>query len=777
MRILWLLPVAAIQASAATPPTVDFVRDVQPILAHHCYECHGPVTKKADLRWDRRDSVLNHKDRPIIPGQPDKSPLIDSVTEANDTRPMPPEGKGTPLSAQQVATLKAWVQQGANWPDSAAIGPDPRLDHWAFKKSVKPAIPTVHDKSWTRNEIDSFIAARHQALKLAHAPEADRYTLARRVSLDLIGLPPTVEQADAFARDTSPDAYEKYVERLLASPAFGERWASKWIDLARYADSNGYANDNPRTIWRWRDWVIDAINANMPFDRFVVEQIAGDLLPNPTSQQILATAFHRNTLSNDEGGTDDEEFRVAAVIDRVNTTMSAFMGLTFACAQCHDHKYDPFTMNEYYRLFAIFNNTEDADKNDNSPLLEEPTPEQQKKIDALKAQIAELEKKTDKTSKDQLAAKKKELAGIKPLSTPIMRELTGNKRRTTHILLRGNFLEKGDKVTEGFPALFQPATNNQQPATRLDLANWLVSRDNPLTARVTVNRFWEELFGTGIVETSEDFGVRSKPPTHPELLDYLAVRFQEEGWDVKKFLKLLVTSATYRQSSRVAPEAESKDPTNIYLARGPRVRSTAETIRDQSLFSAGLLSPKLHGPPVRPPRPKLGLNAAFAGSTDWTDSTGEDRYRRGLYTLWRRTSPYPSMITFDAATRNVCQLRRPRTNTPLQALTSLNDPAAVECAQALGRRALREGGETLDSRLTLAFRLVLTRPPSQSELSRLGQLYHDMHLRYNADPKAAQQIATTPLGPLPAGVNLTDAAAMTIIGNVLLNLDETLSKR
>jgi hypothetical protein len=810
----------------STPRKVQFSRDVLPVLSANCFACHGPdeKTRKAGLRLDVAEvatRTLKSGSRAVVPGDPDNSELVARIF-ATDSERMPPAKSHKQLKESEKQLLKRWIAEGAEY-----------QRHWAFVAPKRPKLPVPKTKGWARNPIDRFILARLEAAGLKPSPEADRYTLARRVSIDLTGLPPTPEAADRFVNDPSPDAYEKFVDEVLASPAYGERWAQVWLDLARYADSNGYATDNPRTIWKYRDWVIDAINRNLPFDQFTIEQIAGDLLPHPSEEQILATAFHRNTLTNDEGGTSREEFRCVAVVDRVNTTMQVWMGLTMGCAQCHDHKYDPFSQEEYFRMFALFNETEDADKADNSPLWISATPAQLKLKAKLESDIASLQKQLDqprpeleeaqkrweaevkrdklpkniqnllaveagkrkpaqqaelakyyrasvapefKTTRDQLAEARKQLKAIPIITTPIMRELPEGKKRTTRIHIRGNFLNQGKEVTPGVPALFPPLPKDQPP-NRLALARWLVDPANPLTARVTVNRYWEQIFGVGLVETPDDFGIRGKLPTHPELLDWLATEFVAQHWDVKELLRLLVTSATYRQSSRVTPQLQERDPDNRLFARGPRFRSAAEMIRDQALFVSGLLSPKMHGPPVRPPQPKLSLTAAFGGATDWEESKGDDMHRRALYTLWRRVTPYPSMVTFDAPSRNVCIVSRPRTNTPLQALVTLNDPCYVEAAQALARRMLREGGASIEDRARYGFRLCLIRPPRGEELRRLVDLCERTRAEFAGNRKDAEAAATQPLGPLPAGIAPADAAAWTVVGNVLLNLDEMLAKR
>ncbi|HEV3386245.1 MAG TPA: DUF1549 and DUF1553 domain-containing protein, partial [Gemmata sp.] len=565
---------------------------------------------------------------------------------------------------------------------------------------------------------------------------------------------------------------------------FGEHWARMWLDLARYADSAGYADDPPRTIWKYRDYVIQAFNVNMPFDRFTIEQFAGDLLPNPTTDQIVATAFHRNTMTNNEGGTSDEEFRNVAVVDRVNTTFTVWMGTSIACAQCHTHKYDPILQKEFFQIFAFLNNTADSDKSDESPTLPFWTEEQLAKKMDLEKQIAELETKIKdkkpeelKPEREKLAALKKQLNELKPMtSVPVMKELTGTQRRKTHLQFRGNFLDLGEEVTEGVPTAFPPWPK-EAPKNRLEFAKWLMSPDNPLTARVIANRYWEQVFGFGLVRTSEEFGAQGELPSHPELLDWLATELVATKWDIKNYLKLIVTSAAYRQSAKVTPLLFEKDPENRLLARGPRVRMTAEMIRDQALFAAGLLSPKMLGPSVKPPQPNLGVSAAFGGSIDWQTSAGEDKYRRGVYTTWRRSNPYPSMSTFDAPNRDTCIVRRARTNTPLQALVTLNDPVYIEAAQGLARRMIEKGGATPADKAAYGFRCCLVRPPSEAEVQRLVKLYEDAKTKFANNVGKANLFATNPLGPLPKGMDVFDAAAWTVVTNVLLNLDEMLMKR
>ncbi len=818
-------------AGAQGPPgKLSYARDVQPILSAHCFTCHGldQAARKAGLRLDNLESATAETrsgKRPIVPGHPESSELVARVFSADKNR-MPPPKIPKGLTSAEKETLKRWVLEGAVY-----------QKHWAFEKPISPPLPKTSNPTWARNAIDHFVLAKLDQLGWKPSPEADRYALARRVAIDLTGLPPKLADVDRFVGDKSPDAYEKYVDEVLRSPSYGERWAGQWLDLARYADSNGYAEDQARTIWKYRDWVIQAFNDNQPFDQFTIDQIAGDMRPNPSVSQVLATAFHRNTLTNTEGGTNREEFRNIAVVDRVNTTLQVWMAVTVNCAQCHQHKYDPISQDEYFQLFAIFNQSEDADRGDNSPNLPYMAPDDQKKrsawegelsaVDKLIAAVPELgqrqlawetETAADKEKlvkapaniqtvlkidpakrnpgqKDELTkffrlalpetAKlqmqvnnlKVKIATIQPVPTPIMKELPEKSRRVTKVHVRGDWLNLGKEVTPGVPVAFHPLAKDQ-PANRLGLAEWLVSPDNPLTARVAVNRLWDQLFGVSLIETAEDFGMRSKPPIHPELLDYLAVEFQGNlKWDMKKLLKLMVTSATYRQSSKVTPEMVERDPDNRYFSHGPRFRATAEVVRDQALAVSGLLSSKMFGPSVRPPQPKLNLTAAFGPGTDWADSKGEDKYRRALYTSWRRATPYPSMVTFDAPGKTICSLTRPRTNTPLQALVTLNDPCYVEAAQALARRMVAEAGPTPADRIAHAVRLTLIRPPQPTETARLVSLFEKVRTDFGKNTKEATLLASDPLGPLPAGMDPVELAAYTVVANVILNLDETFVKR
>jgi hypothetical protein len=745
------------------------------------------------------------------------------VLDGSDPDLKMPEGS-RPLSAEEIAKLRAWIDQGAHWPKPAQ-GPTPlRSDHWAYQPIRRPAIPSVKNTAWVRNPIDAFVLARLEQEGIAPSPEADRWTLLRRVSLDLTGLPPTLEEIEAFLRDTGPDAYERAVDRLLDSPHYGERWARHWLDLARYADSDGYEKDLGRPwAWRWRNWVIDALNRDMPFDRFVIEQLAGDLLPNATTEQKVATGFHRNTLTNREGGVDQEQFRVEAVVDRVNTTFAVFFGTTMNCCQCHDHKYDPFTQREFYQLFAFFNSDREVDipaplpgeEEALGPKLAEHEKRRQELVQAIEKRRQELAAKLSEWEATLQAADREKLpAGVRnALQTPpaqrtadhrktlldylastdatlaaLNKKLQAHDRakptvtqaqtlalgplRKTHVLIRGDFLRPGAEVQPGTPAVLHPFKPKHNPPNRLDLAEWIVDPANPLTPRVTVNWIWQRYFGRGIVPTVNDFGTQGEKPSHPELLDWLASEFIRQGWSLKKLHRLIVTSATYRQASTYRPELEQRDPYNALLARQNRLRLEAEVIRDNALAVSGLLVRRIGGPSVRPPQPPGISELTYAGSAKWIESTGPDRYRRGLYIWFQRTSPYPTLVMFDAPDSNVCCMKRERSNTPLQSLTLLNDVVFVECAQAFGKR-LAEMPGSLTERLRTAFRAALTREPTPGELSRLETLWHEFVGEAQRDPKASEAL----LGSYrPANIPVPQAVAWVGVARVLLNLDEFITR-
>ena len=675
-----------------------------------------------------------------------------------------------------------------------AAEPAPKTaDHWSFRPIQRPALPTVQTATWVRNDLDRFILARLEKEGIAPSPEADRVTLLRRLHFDLLGLPPEPKEVDEFLADTAPGAYERLVDRLLSSPHYGERWGRHWLDLARYADSDGYEKDTGRPFaWRWRDWVIDAFNRDLPFDRFTVEQLAGDLLPNARLEQKIATGFHRNTLTNKEGGVDQEQYRVEAVVDRVNTTSKVWLGVTLGCAQCHDHKYDPFTQKEYYQFFAFFN----SDVETNLPALlpgEEPKlaakrtehekklKELQKALDDYKASAGTTPAKGDK----KLVELAKAIADHQrnaPTGT-LAQTLALGKTRPTHIMLRGDFLRKGVAVEPATPAVLPPlgralGVSPGSTANRLALAQWIVGAQNPLTTRVLANWVWHKYFGRGLVPTLEDFGTQGEKPSHPELLDFLATEIVRHKWSLKSFHKEIVMSATYRQSSKTRLELAQRDPLNVLLARQSRQRLEAETIRDLTLTASGLLTRTVGGPSVRPPQPPGISELTYANSAKWVESTGPDRYRRGLYIWFQRTSPYPMLMTFDAPDSNLCIVRREKSNTPLQALTLLNDAVFVECAQALGRRILTDvparsaNKDLITERLRYGFRLCAARTPSAAELMRLARLHDEMLVLCRANPSEAAKL----VGKTKPSGDAAEAATWVVLGRMLLNLDETVTR-
>jgi hypothetical protein len=1021
-------------ADELLPKVVEYNRDLRPILAENCFLCHGPDAnhRKAQLRLDVEEVAIARRGdtRAIVPGHPERSEAFRRITTDAKAERMPPAKTGRRLTKRQVAVLQRWIEQGAKY-----------QKHWSFLPPRRPDLPAIADRDWPRNGIDAFILARLEREKLRPAPEADRVTLLRRVSLDLVGLPPTPAEVDAFLGDSSPDAYEKVVDRLLASPRWGEQMAARWLDAARYADTNGYQSDGERFMWRWRDWVIEAFNANMPFDQFTIEQLAGDLLPNPTLSQRIATGFNRNHRGNGEGGVIPEEYAVEYVVDRVDTTATVWLGLTLGCARCHDHKYDPIRQKEFYQLFAFFNNVPERGKaikyGNSPPLIKAPTPEQERHLADLTRRLADAEqlwlqkqpaldkaqsgwekshpslpptpwapqgdivthfpldgsqtkgtfrdgdpqrssghqgpatafdgrcfldagdvghfgfydrfslaawvrpegsrggvilsRMTDAEQADgyslhvvdghlQVNLVKRWLddairvqteerlqsgrwqhvlatydgsrvaAGVRvyidgrpaklqvllddlnqsfetkqPLrigagagpggrfhgaiqdvrlwhevvagetvaiaatpepidalhaippdrrtpgqaaklrawflevhapqefqaaaravdelrrqrqalqesipTTMVMQELP--RPRDTFVLKRGEYDKRGEKVSPGLPGSLGTMPPDG-PGNRLALARWLVSADNPLTARVTVNRWWQGYFGTGLVKTVEDFGSQGEWPSNPELLDWLATEFIRTRWDVKAMQRLIVTSAAYRQSSRVTPELLAADPDNRLLARGPRVRLPAETIRDQALFASGLLVEHVGGPSVKPYQPP-GLWKELA-DTDYVADHGEGLYRRSLYTFWKRTVAPPGMTTFDAPLRETCVVRQTRTNTPLQALALLNDIPYVEAARFLAQRAMKEGGKTPSERLAWAFRLATGRVPKSVELQVLVEGWQAHQERYRTDRAAAVRLLAIGEKPADSCLDAAELAAYTGVCSLILNLDEVVNK-
>lgn len=776
---------APLLANDATP-SAQLATQAQAILQANCYKCHGPKEQKGELRLDVRDIALRggqSGEPAIVPGKSAES-LLPQIVRGTlpDFPKMPPQGE--PLSEDNIKILEAWIDAGAPWP--AGMKEFDPASHWAYRAPKWPKIPEVSDPEWAKHPIDAFIRARLEKEGLEPAPEADRATLIRRVSLDLTGLPPTPEEAEAFINDTDPRAYEKLIDRLLASPAYGERWAVQWLDIARYADSNGFEKDAARVIWPYRDWVINALNEDKPFDQFVIEQLAGDMLPGATLEQIVATGFNRNSMINEEGGVDPEEAQAKAIYDRIDTTSTAFLATTVACAQCHDHKYDPISQKDYYSLYAIFNqqasdfkivNTHSA--SNGGPTVRVPTIEQRMLMKRVEAETEKLKREMRKPDADKAALGEQllELSAVAPRDVPttmVMREV--EEPRATQIHKKGDFRNKGEAVDPATPAVM-PKIPEGVPVNRLTFARWLVSPENPLTARVFVNRVWEQYFGFGIVKTTEDFGTQGERPVHPELLDWLALRFQFDGWSMKSLHRLIVTSRAYRQASAVTGEKLERDPDNRLLARGPRYRLPAEMIRDQALAVSGLLSRKIGGPSVFPHQPE-GVWKMPYSSAKWKLSEGEDRFRRGLYTWAQRTAPYPSFQAFDAPTREAVCTRRARSNTPLQALVTLNDPVFMEAAQALARRVVNQVNEGDDAaRMEAMFRACLVRAPNGAESERLLAFLKQQREGFRADEKAAKSVATAgSLEPLPDGANFVELAAWTMVANVILNLDEVLTK-
>ena len=716
-------------AGQISPGAMRFENEIRPIFVDHCYRCHGPHSQEAGIRFDRRESIFVASASgviPVVPGDPDASSVMARLTAADPHIRMPQDAD--PLPERQIAVLRQWISDGAEWPAD--------LKHWAFRKPSLAPPPGRHDQAWCRNGIDQFVLAKLDAEGLRPAAEADLATLARRLSLDLTGLPPTPAEVDEFVADTGPDAYEQFVDRLLASPHYGEKWAMRWLDLARYADTNGFEMDDARTMWLYRDWVIDALNQDMSFDQFTLEQLAGDLIPHATSEQIVATGFMRNSAV----APDISQHRFEMLVDRVNTLGTTWLGLTLSCAQCHDHKFDPVSQRDFYQLYAIFNSTVDECEG----------------VKYKGKQISARSQLNDLSGEALVMSDRKE-----PL--------------VTHLKIRGAFDADGEVVDVGVLNSIYPPRDRIK--NRISLACWLIDEDNPLTARVTMNRIWESIFGGGIVRTSEDFGLRGERPSHPELLDWLAVEFRRREWSMKAMVRLIVTSATYRQTSRVSEESYKSDPENRLLGRGARFRVDAELVRDIALTASGLLSRKLGGPSVFPEQPEGTTEKQEFGVFHWKQDIGEDRYRRGLYTHWKRAAPYPSFVIFDAPGRMVACSRRIRSSNPLQALTILNDPVFFEAAVHLGRRMLVEGGDSARNRIERGFRLCVSRIPAESELDLLEKLYHDEFVRFEENPAAAAtQLGGENVISEHTGISVSEWAASSTLANVLLNLDETITK-
>ncbi len=784
---------------AHTETSDAFATDVLPILSKHCHSCHGGENRESGLRLDVRDAAIIGGDsgKAWVAGQSDSSLLIQLVSGVDPDRVMPPEGER--LAAEDVTKLRRWIDQGAYWPESLA-GVKERNQHWAYQALVHHEPPSGHNV-WGINAIDRFVNAKLQEHGLAPSPEADRQTLIRRLHLDLIGLLPSVADVDAFVADERPDAYERVVDRLLASSHFGERWGRHWLDMARYADSDGYEKDNPRPdAHRWRDWVIQAINDDMPFDQFTIEQLAGDLLADASDMQILATAFHRQTLTNTEGGADQEQFRVEACFDRTETTSAVWLGLTVGCARCHSHKYDAISQREYYQLFSFFNNGDETThlvpkSAEEIEMYQRDKALHDRQVAAVTKQLQSEQALLDHDSANEPSIKPlmEKLAELRKKEPPkpeikarVLRQRTQDPR-TTFVLRRGEFLEPiKDAIIEpaGLATLppLQPRDENVQ-ADRLDLARWLVSSENALTSRVTANHVWRHLFGVGIVKTANDFGVRGEPPTHPELLDWLALKLigqhpggEVNAWSRKSLIKLIVMSATYRQSSQLCQALLDHDPQNQWLARQSRMRVEGEVVRDISLDVAGILSRKVGGPSVFPALPPGIAELSYAGNFKWTVSDGDDRYRRGVYTFFKRTSPHPNLITFDCPDANVTCMDRNRSNTPLQSLVTLNNETFSHAARLLASRILSRQELTSDmDRVNYAFRLCLSRSPTSFETSELLQLISDSRQIFSGQPDEANRLVEG--SQALSHASLSDHAAWIVTSRIMINLDEFITRQ
>jgi hypothetical protein len=777
--IAWAFP--------AVGEPLSYNRDIRPILSENCFACHGfdPNTREAGLRLDTREGATADIDgaAAIVPGNVRRSSLWARIHSTDPDEVMPPPETHKSITPEQKAKLRQWIEQGA-----------PYEKHWSFVPPADVTPPVVTRKDWPLNEIDPFVLAHLEAKNLAPSPTAEKSSLIRRVTLDLTGLPPTLDEIDAFLNDESPTAYTSLVDRLLTSPHYGERMAVTWLDAARYADTNGYQVDRDREIWRWRDWVIDAFNRNMPFDQFTIEQLAGDLLPNPTLEQRIATGFHRNNMMNEEGGIIPEEFLAEYAADRAETTATVWLAQTFNCCRCHDHKYDPFSARDFYSLKAFFHNVPEPGKGnynasirENSPpQLKLPTPEIEAKLKTLAAELQTTQLKLAETAAelpehkvltDQASALKKQITDTENsiLTTLVMEEMA--EPRATHILMRGAYDAPGEQVFATTPEVLPPMSDDL-PRNRLGLAKWLVDPANPLTARVTVNRLWQQVFGHGLVKTSDDFGAQGESPSHPELLDWLATDFVRHGWDIKRLMKQIVTSATYRQQSRFTPELLEIDPENRLLARSPRERLLGEFIRDQALAASGLLVGTIGGPSVKPYHPP-GLYEQVTsgrGTLVYVPGTGDDLHRRSLYTYWKRSVPHPAMLAFGTPFREVCTIQRPRSNTPLQALNLMNDETYVEAARFLAERMMKSAAKTPTERLTFGFRTVLARQPKPAETSILEAAYQRNLTDFQNDPAAAKALLGVGAKPADPTLDPAELAALTAVASTLLCLDETVTK-
>lgn len=743
-------------AEGSSGETISYNFQVRPILSDKCFNCHGPDANKrqAGLRLDIGEEAFKAlKEHPnshaLVAGKPEVSELFLRVSSTDTSYIMPPASSHLPaLTEGELAIIKQWILQGAKYEK-----------HWAFVPPVKPSLPKVKNDKWVKNDIDYFTLSKMEKMGLTPNDEADKVRLLRRISLDITGLPPTQGLIDSFTKNTAPDAYEKMIDALLQKPAYGERMAIPWLDIARYADSHGYQDDGYRSAWPWRDWVIHAFNQNLPYDKFVTWQLAGDLLPDATREQILATGFNRNHKITEEGGVIDEEYRVEYVIDRTNTFGSAFLGMTIQCARCHDHKYDPVSQKDFYEISSFFNSIKEVGLE--STIGGHDTYAKNPRMDITQEDLKGVLSFLNQSDTQQL-----QISVMKDLDTA----------RKTYILNRGVYDQHGDEVPAGTPASIM-AFADTLPKNRLGLSEWLFDARNPLTARVFVNRIWQEIFGRGIVKSSGDFGMQGSLPTNPQLLDWLSVDFREHGWDIKRLVKQIYMSATYRQSSVTTPEKLKIDPENIYLSRSPRIRMNAEMVRDLVLASSGLLNTTIGGPSVKPYQPPGLWEMATSGRgilSTYRQDHGPLLYKRGLYTFIKRTVPPVSMMIFDASNRDQCEIGRSRTNTPLQALIMMNDPTVLEASKALADGMI---GQQLspEATVTTAFKRIINRMPEKNEADILIQYLKDQEAYFKANPANAEKILK--VGEYKAKTTgKTELAATMQMVQVIYNMEEAITK-
>jgi hypothetical protein len=742
--------------TAHIPDKISYNFDIRPILSDKCFSCHGPDGNKreAGLRLDIEENAFEAlKENPgahaLVSGKPNLSEAFLRITTKDTMLMMPPPSSNLKLSSHEINLIEKWIKQGAKYET-----------HWSFLQPQKTKLPETDDSDWVKNEIDYFILSKMEQKGLSPNPEANKEFLLKRLSLDLTGLPPSIDLMDAFLSDKSHSAYEKVVDKLLKNPAYGEKMALHWLDVARYADSHGFQDDSYRSQWPWRDWVIHSFNNNLPYDKFITYQLAGDLIPNASKEQILATGFNRNHKITEEGGVVDEEYRVSYVIDRTNTFSKALIGVTMECAQCHDHKYDPFSQKNYYQLYSFFNNVKEVGIE--STVGGPETYAKKPMMEISDDEINKILKFINKTDTNKLIV-----------------SVMGDRDtlRKTFILDRGAYDAPGAEVYAGTPESilsFDP----KYPKNRLGLAQWLFDKRNPLTSRVFVNQLWNEIFGRGIVKTAGDFGMQGELPTHPELLDWLAVDFMNNGWDMKRLLKQIVMSATYRQSAVITSEKLKKDPENVFLSRAPRYRIKAELVRDLVLSSSGLLVKTIGGPSVKPYQPQGLWENASSGRgilRNYKQDHGNDLYRRGMYTFIKRTVPPPVMGIFDASNRDQCEVNRLKTNTPLQALIMMNDPTVLEASRVLAAK-IEQQPLQIKEKVIKSFRLIVCRKPTEKEIEVLSAYYSDQLGIFKNQQKRAESLLSIGEYPLPQNLNKSSVAAWMQVISALYNLEETITK-